>query len=1217
MLFQWEFSIRTLVACILALALPAGLLAQASRAGLTGRVTDSSGAVVPAATVVALNTDTNSSYKGVTNEAGLYQIPYLLPGNYQITLQVPGFKSYVRQGLVVNVDSTVTVDVALEVGTVTESVNVTAASPVLETSTASSGQIMDNRRVRDLPLTGNNAFLITGLAPGMQRTDYRYVGLHDTDYSINARSAGGVGTNEMLLDGSPNSGKQNRTAYVPYADAVEEIRVESTSFEASVGHSASAFVSMLSKAGTNQYHGTFTESHWQQRLNATSSADSGAYWGKIKAAEAAGNLDLAKQLRSEPRQPSAHSNNYGASIGGPVILPRLYDGRDKLFFFFLFNGYNDRRLENPGSKIYTVPTAEERQGDFSRLLRINAPKYQIYDPLSTKLDPATRQFVRTPFVGNVIPSNRFINPIYKFYEKFYPLPNNPPQMNLEGGNNYYAAGQPANWDYWGVHNRMDYAHSEKNRFFLRWNHYDFVRDYNDWTYQSARGLMSDYRHRRESGGTFDYVHTFNATTILNLAAGVSQYFAGNANAIIAGYKPSDVGLPKYLDDRAGDKHVLPRVTFNAYRAIGQTLDLGERITAANLRAEFSRYVGKHSVRSGWDGRQYSYAVASQGFNSSGSFSFTNNLLRQTSSATGIGNMGFDWAAFLIGIPNSMDIDTIDSRYATTPYHSVYVQDTWRFSSSLTFTLGLRLEYAGSIKERYNRGLRDFDPGAQVAFTAAAQAAYAASPIAEVPASQFTVRGGVHYLGQGVPRTLSDPTLRAMPRMGFAWKIGAKTVIRGGYGFYFDAFDTHAYADGFDQYGYSRPTSTIITDDQGVTWNAGDPVRGVSPLADPFPLRPDGTRFDTPFGNALGVNAYYGRSYAYVYPQLEPAKLHRWRLEIQRQLSDQSVFSIAYAGSWAGNVGLTQQQNPLAEQYWASGLTRNNAVASNLTQNVTNPFYVGNLGLVQDRALSLYVNTNSFFTSRTIQKNRLMRPFPHMGSISRRYTTAGKNSYNGLQAGYEKRFGGGWTLNTNYEWSHTLVKDWYPNEFDPLPLWRESNNSRPHRWTASGIYEFPFGKGRRWLNRGGIRDAVLGGWQVGAIWQMQSGSAIDFGNVFYYGSNHRDIAFPGGLPNADRWFNTDNFERDSTKAPTSFHRTVFPSRFNWLRTMPLKQLDANLQKTFRVKEALQADLRVDLLNAPNHQVLGGPNTDPTSASFGRVTSWVNTPRYIQFQLRLRF
>jgi hypothetical protein len=199
----------------------------------------------------------------------------------------------------------------------------------------------------------------------------------------------------------------------------------------------------------------------------------------------------------------------------------------------------------------------------------------------------------------------------------------------------------------------------------------------------------------------------------------------------------------------------------------------------------------------------------------------------------------------------------------------------------------------------------------------------------------------------------------------------------------------------------------------------------------------------------------------------------------------------------------------------------------------------------------------------------------------------------------------------------LVKDWYPNEFDPLPLWRESNNSRPHRWTASGIYEFPFGKGRRWLNRGGIRDAVLGGWQVGAIWQMQSGSAIDFGNVFYYGSNHRDIAFPGGLPNADRWFNTDNFERDSTKAPTSFHRRVFPSRFNWLRTMPLKQLDANLQKTFRVKEALQADLRVDLLNAPNHQVLGGPNTDPTSASFGRVTSWVNTPRYIQFQLRLRF
>jgi hypothetical protein len=1201
----------------LILAVTGAAMAQETRATVSGRVIDSTGGVIPGVSVSITNVETNATNNAITNDSGLYEVPYLMPGQYQVTAELTGFKKSVRKGVALSVGSRVSIDLVLEVGEVSESVTVTAQEPLLDTTSASIADVIDNKRVMELPVLGNSAMLMAGLATGMQRTGgYNYLGLHSTIGASDYRTAGGVGGNEWSLDGTPNSGHTRRAAYLPYTDAIDEFRVEGTSYDARVGHTTGAYIAMQSKAGTNRYHGTATWNHWQQRWNATPNNDNGVYWGRIKAAEAAGNTELAKRLRAEERQPSGRSNNYAASLGGPVWIPKLFDGKDKLFFFFIFNGFKDNKTEEPGNKLFSVPTADERKGDFSRLLAVNRARYQIYDPLTTKFDSKTGLFVRDPFPNNVIPANRILNPMYKFYEKLYPLPNNPPQMDAEGRNNYFNGAIPFNWDYKALQNRVDYVMNEKNRIFFRWSYNKFVEDRNDWTFETARFLHSNALNRINKGAGFDYVRTLNSTTILNAAIAYNRYFDNGLNIEQQKFKASDVGLPKYIDEKAGDLHTLPTVDFSDYRDVSGGVSRLQPISTGTLKTDVTRYLGKHSLVFGWDGRMY-YRVGGSPGNTSGRFEFRNGLLRANSAATGVGNLGIEWAAFMLGIPSSLSIDTNDSYYITTPYHGVFVQDSYRLSRKLTINLGLRMEYEGSIRERYNRGLRDYDFNYIPPIAAAAQAAYAAAPLPERAASDFIIRGGSNYLGLNVPRTRTDPTYRYMPRFGFAYSWMKNTVIRGGYGTYYDTLNVSHTT--IDQSGYSRGTGTTITNDQGVTWNFGYFSNNNSPLSDPFPVRSDGTRFNTPLGNSLGRNSFLGRSFSFLNPTFEPLLQHRWSIEVERQLWKNAVFAIGYSGSWVGNLNIDRNLRPVPEKYWASGLVRNDAISNDLNRNLTNPFYIGNFSDLQKQDPALYqqLSTLGFFTSRTISKAQLLRPFPHMTGLTLNEEPAGKNSYHSLQARFDKRFSQGWTLNTHYEYAHTMSKDWFPNEFDAEPDWRESDNSRPHRWVATSIWELPFGRGRWLLNDSGWLNSILGGWQIGTIWQMQSGECIDFGNVFYYGSNLRDIVLPKDQRSKDRWFNTDLFEKNSTKTAASFHRRVFPNRMNWLRTATLYQLDANLQKAVAVREGMKALFRIDLLNAPNHQVLGGPEASPTNATFGRINGYVNTPRYIQFQVRLTY
>ncbi len=1227
-----------LAAAVLILLLPGLSLAQETRGKILGRVFDPTGAAVPGAQIAITNAATNVVTKTETNTPGLYEAPYLLPGTYAVAAEAPGFKKYLRQGIELSVGAEVSIDIQFEVGDLAETVTVTADAPLLETTTGSVSATIDNRRINDLPIFYNNITAAVALMEGISTPGllHNTLTIHFTE-NIGAADAGaasgtGSGANEFTIDGTPNASRDKKAAYVPVSDAIAEMRVDTARFDASSGHSSNATVSMLSKAGTNEFHGTVTGTHWQQRWNAAPRSVNRVYWGAIREAEAKGDMALAESLRKEPKMPSGHSSTWAGSIGGPVVIPRVYDGRNKLFFFFIYNGVDTRSLSSQGSRLFSVPTAEQRTGDFSQLLRTQwsdktpaqsasdaAAWYTIYDPLTTVLQGG--KYVRAAFPGNIIPASRFTNPAYSFLEKFYPLPNNPAgYVQPDGTANYYTNTSNTS-RYAAFQNRIDYAITDSDRMFARWSYSNSRSGGNDWSRDTMPGVNETVSQAKNKSVGLDYVHTFGARTVLNVSAAYNRFWeVADATLGAQGYSASDMGLPDYIDGYAGASQILPNVIISGYPMISQTYRIPYIPSVGTLKADVMTMAGKHNLKLGWDGRLYllsrGYAAAT-----SGMFRFNSKLLRKDSTDNLQKSLGAQWAALQLGVPGQIRIDTNPTLYVTAPYHSWYIQDKYRATNKLTLEFGLRVEWDGSFRERHNQGVRDFDFNAPMVFSADAIAAYARNPLPERPATDFLVQGGARYLGVGTSDVLTDPVLTFEPRFGFAYAVTPKLVIRGGYGLYADTFNPSQGAEDLNTFGYRRQTLTTITGDQGASWNYGYFTRNNSPMNDPFPIREDGSRFDIAYGNSMGTHTFAGTSLSYMNPDYVPPRVHRWRINIERELFRDAVGSIAYAAAKGTHIPLGVNLRPLPEQYWAAGNERNNAVASDLNRTLPNPFYIANFpGLAeQDPALYAYLGTQSLMKAKTISRANLLRAYPHMTGLTlSRADRDGKSSYHSFVARFDKRMSKGWTVSTHYTWSHDMEKTWLPNEFDTLPIWREGG-SRPHRWVVTSILELPFGKGRRLLNQPGILRAVLGGWQIGAVGLMQSGSLLSWGNLFFNGDDYRDIRLSPDQRNEQHWFNTSGelWEKTASRQPANFHRRVFPSTMSWLRAPARRELDGNLQKSIQINDRFGLNLRLDMMNVLNHQSWAAPSTSPTSATFGQLLDEAITGRTIQLYLKLAF
>ncbi len=607
------------------------------------------------------------------------------------------------------------------------------------------------------------------------------------------------------------------------------------------------------------------------------------------------------------------------TFGGPVVIPKLIDGRNKLFFFGNYSYVNDF-IPGKNQASSTVPaTAAQLTGDFSDLLRLpNPAQYQIYDPLTVRPDPSNpNRFIRSPFPNNIIPANRIVNPLYNLYRQMVPQPN---QNLLENGatptNNYYRGGEPDKPVSSLYAGRIDYNKSSNDRFFVRVSGNTFIEPVSDWTYEvpEYEGLHSIDRSRYNWAVIGNWTH-IAGKTLIDTQIASNRFFQDDLQRRLHDYKPSDMGLPGYLDSfcAAQSDCMLPVVNIGGYQGISTTASSGDRTTNLQGTVNVTQVRNSHTLRAGVDAR-LAQRQRGPGGTPSGQLSFTNEFTRQASDTSQLtpSNLGLSLAAFMLGIPSTAQATIQPTSNLRNHFFAAYAQDSWRVNN-LTVNFGLRVEWENGISEDNDELIVDFDPDAKLAISDLAEAAYGRAPIPEVPASAFLVRGGsIYATDPGQDGKVWQPQTLLMPRISAAYKLGDKTVLKAGYGIYYDTLN----AADFNQnnFGYSATTNNTNSTNFGQTFLLGDPYSGQLGFADPFPVRTDGTRFDEPTGSSLGVDTIAGSSnYAIQNQNHEHARQQRWRIGIQREVINNLSVEVAYDGSYSDRIEMGIRQDYLPEQ----------------------------------------------------------------------------------------------------------------------------------------------------------------------------------------------------------------------------------------------------------------------------------------------------------------
>ena len=1107
---------KAVCACLAALFCAQALLAQSGRAELFGVVLDPSGLPVAGAAAEARERETGVSLKALTAEDGGYHFFALPPGPYDLSIAKAGFRAVVRGDVRLRVGDRVSIDFELAVGDVTETVEVRAGAPLLESARATVGQVIGERSVSSLPLDGRNFVPLIALSAGVALPPGSF---------FPRISGSRPRTNEYIYDGvSVLQPEPGQVAYYPVIDAIEEFRVNVNSYSAEYGRSNGGVVQVQGKAGTNTLHGALFEFLRNEDLNA-----------RNLFAQAGG-------------RPAFRRNQYGFVTGGPLQ-------KDRTFFLLDWQG---TRLRSGVPRTSTVPTTAQRQGVFET---------PVYDPAAT--ETAGGVYRRPPFPGNTIPASRFDAAAIAVAGR-YPLPNVIVGGKEAAANNYRRTGKESSaQDQFDV--RLDRHFGPKQRVFGR---YAFLRDDSrpvtplpDGSGDITSGVIGNTLTRADALAA-EHAWIRSSSTVNQLRFGVTRR-GFQRDALRTGRPASQVaGIPNLPGSAFSD--ALPVYQLTGYQQLGPPANANSEFTTSvtQFLDNYSTLKGRHALKTGADIRIERLDVL-QPPSPSGTFQFTQVLTSGLSaSGTPVANTGNPFASFLLGQVQTFSLDLQAERLKPRArIAEFFVQDDWKASSRLSLNLGVRYTLNFPSTEANDRG---------AVFNLQTQK--------------------LDFLGRdGFPRSARRLEKGNFgPRAGLAFRVADNLVARAGYGLIW-----------IEQAGITTPfTTPSFPFLQTVTQRSMDNVSPAFVLSSGPSLAIAAPNADSGLGQGV-FSADRGNGSGYA---------QQWNLTLQTTARANWSFETGYLGSKITRLGVPDTN---LNQLPVSALSQ----GALLTQQVPNPFYG-------------QIPAGSSLSSPTIARQQLLRLYPRFTTVTLYRNNVGNSTYHALATRVERRFSRGATFTASYTFSK-LIDD-ASSVFDAAILTGPvanfpvadsfnrrlekdvSNGDIPHAFTASFVYELPFGRGRS-RALAGWREWVGGGWGVAGIVRAQSGipvavsQATNFNSFAGFGAQRPfrvgNPELPADQRATSRYFNTAAFA-----AAPQF--ALGDSSRNPVRGPGYQTLDVAVSKTFAVSERWRAEFRAEAFNSLNTPPLGNPNGTFGSAAFGTITT-AGDPRTFEMVLKLKF
>ncbi|MEX2264626.1 MAG: TonB-dependent receptor [Bryobacteraceae bacterium] len=1158
---------------MLSISVP-NLPSQTSTGLVVVNIQDPSGAAIAAAAVTITDEATGVAASQVAGGDGFARFVSVKPSRYTVSAESQGFKRISRPNVTVNVAESVTLTLTLELGSVSETVEVTGAAPLLQTERGELGQVIGTRQIIDLPLNGRNpiglAGLTAGVVPGPNFSDNP---LQLANLSVNGSRGGAT---EILQDGAPSTVPENSpgtfaTATLPSVERVQEFKVQTSSFSAEFGRTTGGVINVVLKSGSNDFHGSVYEFLRNSTLDSND-------WFLNRAGQELGTFQR---------------NQFGFTFGGPVFIPKAYNGRNRTFFF---GGYEGLRERSQRTSAATIPDGAQIGGDFSRTLNAAGQPVVLYDPLTTTRD-AAGAFVRGPFPGNRLPSDR-IDPVAAKLLTFYPRPNTSGQgpANL---NNFIAAAAGATDDD-NFDARVDHVISPRQNIYGRVSYRDY-RQVNPNFYGTIGQPGARAVPRPGHSAAINYSFAMKPNLLAETTYGYARLFTNRQSHSFGVDINRELGLPQELA-AISDARGFPAVTVTGFGAIGESFNSRFSLESHTFQQNFSYLQSRQSIKFGVQAR-INRTNFFQGNFPAGQFLFNQGFTQGPDPTRGTPTGGHAIASLLLGSAASGSA-THDTHISTqSPYYGLFVQDDIKVTKTLTLNLGLRYEIEIPRSERYNR-LSVFNPEVD-------------SPLS-VPSPGFErLKGGLEFVGVDRPKQFYTDRNNFGPRFGFAWRVPGEMVLRGGYAMFFSASSVTAAGTlgGGGNAGFASRTPYVGSLDGGLT--------PADRFSNPFPQG-----FALPPGSAKGLSSFGGLDFQSPNLYDRTPYVQQWNFNIQKELVSGMLLEVGYSGSKGSSLpSVFGALNQLTPETLLQG--------NSLLTLVPNPFF----GAITDPASPL--------SRPTVQRAQLLRPYPQFNIIALEKASIGSSVYHSMQVRVDRRFRNGLSFLGAYTWSK-LIDDVSTSGTGLTPPyayiqnWHDRGAERglatydvAHRLVLSGTFEFPVGKGRALggqMNR--AMDAVVGGWQVNGIATFSSGIPLVLLNSVNTSNSLGQLIGAGAPVNGtQRPNNTGGSAARSgpiaDRLAEYFTKSVFsqPAPFthgNTGRTLPdVRQprnsnLDLSLFKNFRLHErGIILQVRAEAFNFTNTPIFGAPGTAFGAPTFGVINSQGNTPRQIQLGLRLAF